>query len=77
MPSVIVLPVLNWARKLRFPTLFKITAALFAFSVLLPPGLDPIPFLDELLLGMTTIVLANWKHRKDPAAIDSQDTTRQ
>ena len=77
MPSVIILPILNWARKLRFPTLFKITAALFAFSVLLPPGLDPIPFLDELLLGMTTIVLANWKNRKDPEVIDSQNQTQQ
>ena len=76
MPSVVVLPILDWARKLRFPTLFKITAALFAFSVLLPPGLDPIPFLDELLLGMTTIVLANWKRRKDPAVIESQDQGR-
>ncbi len=76
MPSVVVLPILDWARKLRFPTLFKITAALFAFSVLLPPGLDPIPFLDELLLGMTTIVLANWKRRKDPAVIESQDQDR-
>ena len=77
MPSVVVLPILDWARKLRFPTLFKITAALFAFSVLLPPGLDPIPFLDELLLGMTTIVLANWKRRKDPAVIESQKPTQQ
>ena len=47
MPSAIVLPVLSWARKLRFPILFKLTAGLFALSVLLP---DPIPFLDELLL---------------------------
>ena len=73
MPSAIVLPVLSWARKLRFPILFKITAGLFALSVLLP---DPIPFLDELLLGMTTIVLANWKHRKDPTVIESQDQSR-
>ena len=74
MPSAIVLPVLSWARKLRFPILFKLTAGLFALSVLLP---DPIPFLDELLLGMTTIVLANWKHRKDPAVIDSHNQTQQ
>ena len=74
MPSPIVLPVLNWARKLRFPILFKITAGLFAVSMLLP---DPVPFLDELLLGMSTIVLANWKHRKDPAVIDSQNPTQQ
>ena len=71
MPSTLLLPVLNWARKLRFPILFKITAALFAVTLVIP---DPIPFLDELLLGMTTIVLANWKHRKDPAVIDSTTT---
>lgn len=70
MPSPLLLPVLSWARKLRFPTLFKITGVLFVCSVLLP---DPIPLLDEILLGMSTIVLANWKHRKDPAVIDSPD----
>ena len=59
-------PLLNWARKLRYPTLFKLTAALFAFSVLLPPGVDPIPFLDEILFGLGTLLLANWKRRKDP-----------
>lgn len=66
MASPLLLPLLNWARKLRYPALFKLTAALFAFSVLLPPGLDPIPFLDEILLGLGTLLLANWKNRKDP-----------
>jgi Family of unknown function (DUF6116) len=74
MPSTLLLPVLNWARTLRFPVLFKITAALFAATLFIP---DPIPFLDELLLGMTTIVLANWKHRKDPPVIDSETTQQQ
>lgn len=67
MPSPLLLPLLNWARKLRYPTLFKLTAGLFAFSVLLPPGLDPIPFLDEIVFGLGTLLLANWKRRKDPA----------
>lgn len=66
MASPLLLPLLNWARKLRYPVLFKLTAALFAFSVLLPPGLDPIPFLDEILLGLGTLLLANWKNRKGP-----------
>lgn len=68
MATPLLLPLLNWARKLRYPTLFKITAALFAFSLLLPPGLDPIPFLDEILLGLGTLLLANWKNRKAPIA---------
>lgn len=66
MPSPFLLPVLEWARRLRYPTLFKITAALFVVSVLLPPGLDPIPLLDEVLFGLGTLLLANWKRRKEP-----------
>ena len=76
MSSPLLLPLLEWARKLRYPTLFKITAALFAFSVLLPPGLDPIPFLDEILLGLGTLLLANWKNRKGPTVIDSTDRSK-
>ena len=65
MKNALLLPFLNWARKLRHPTLFKLTAVLFAVSVLLPPGLDPIPMLDEIVFGLGTILLANWKRRKD------------
>ena len=64
MANPLLLPLLNWARKLRYPTLFKLTAGLFALSVLLP---DPIPFIDEIVLGLGTLLLANWKSRKDPA----------
>jgi len=74
MATALLLPVLNWARRLRFPVLFGITAAMFAVNALIP---DPIPFLDELLLGMTTIVLANWKRRKDPRVVDSQAAPQQ
>lgn len=76
MASPLLLPLMNWARKLRYPTLFKITAALFAFSVLLPPGLDPIPFLDEILLGLGTLLLANWKNRKGPTVMDAPDRSQ-
>ncbi|MCC4622261.1 hypothetical protein LL965_20215 [Xanthomonas cassavae CFBP 4642] len=54
---------LEWAGKLRYPTLFKLAAVLFAVDLLLP---DPLPFLDELLFGLTTLLLANWKTRKAP-----------
>jgi len=57
-----LLPVLEWARKLRYPTLFKITAALFVLDTLF---LDPLPFVDEILLGLGTLLLANWKSRKE------------
>lgn len=63
MANPLLLPLLAWARRLRYPTLFKLTAALFAISVLLP---DPLPFVEEIMLGLGTLLLANWKNRKTP-----------
>lgn len=69
MANPILLPLMNWARKLRYPTLFKITALAFAISVLWP--FDPVPFIDEIVLGLGTLLLANWKSRnKGDAVID-------
>ena len=65
MPSPFLLTFMQWARGLRFPTLFKLTAALFAVNLVLP---DPIPFVDELAFGLATLLLANWKRRKQPGA---------
>ncbi len=65
MPHPASIPLMNWARRLRYPTLFKIAAGLFVLDLLLP---DPIPFIDELLFGVSTLLLANWKDRKQPAA---------
>lgn len=62
MANPFLLPLLAWARKLRHPTLFKLTAIAFAISVLWP--FDPIPFIDEIVLGLGTLLLANWKSRK-------------
>ncbi len=60
MPSPLLAPVIAFARRLRYPTLFKITAALFALTLLIP---DPLPFIDEILLGLGTLLLATWKDR--------------
>ena len=67
MASPLLLPLLNWARKLRFPTLFKIAAVLFAVTLIVP---DPIPLVDEILLGLGALLLANWKDRH--ATIDHE-----
>jgi hypothetical protein len=56
-------PVLGFLSKLSFPRLFAVTAALFAIDLVVP---DVIPFADELLLGLGTLVLASWRKRKDP-----------
>ncbi len=71
MPNPLLLPLMGWARRLRYPTLFKFTAFAFAVSVLWP--FDPIPFIDEIVLGLGTLLLANWKGRNAaPDAVDGQ-----
>ncbi|MET4618492.1 hypothetical protein ABIA71_004097 [Stenotrophomonas sp. 2619] len=60
MANPLLLPVLEWARRLRYPTLFKLTAGLFALTLFIP---DPLPGVDEILLGLGTLLLANWKNR--------------
>jgi hypothetical protein len=74
MANPLLLPILNWARKLRYPTLFKITGALFLLTLVIP---DPIPLIDEVLLGLGTLLLANWKRRKPPpSTIDADRAPR-
>lgn len=61
MANPLLLPLMTWAGKLRYPTLFKLTALAFAVSVLWP--FDPIPLIDEIVLGLGTLLLASWKSR--------------
>ncbi len=51
----------EWAGGLRFPYLFGLVAFLFLVDLLVP---DLVPFLDEILLGLATILLANWRRRR-------------
>ena len=60
----IVKLVSRFAAKLRFPTLFLITAGLFVLDLAIP---DVIPFADELLLGLGTLLLGSLRRRKSGA----------
>ena len=63
MANPLLAPVLRFFGKLSYPRLFALSAALFALDVVVP---DFVPFADELLLGLGTLLLANWKKRKEP-----------
>ena len=52
---------LRWASGLRFPVLFFVTLLLFGVNVFVP---DVIPFVDEILLGLGALLLANWRKRR-------------
>lgn len=60
MRNPLLSPVLRWFGRLSYPRLFALTAGLFALTVVVP---DPIPFVDELLLGLGTLLLASRKQR--------------
>jgi hypothetical protein len=60
MANVLLAPLLRWVGRLSYPRLFLVTAVLFVVDVIVP---DFIPLADELLLGLGTLLLANWKKR--------------
>lgn len=56
-----------WLEGLRFPMLLLLAAGLFVIDLLVP---DAIPFVDEALLALVTIVLARLRRRR-PGTEDS------
>lgn len=75
MANPLIGPFLAYAARLRFPTLFKITVAVFVVDLLVP---DFIPFVDEILLGLGALVLSNWqKPAQARPPIDVEPTSRQ
>jgi hypothetical protein len=52
--------VARFAGSLRFPKLLLVTALLFIVDVVVP---DLLPFADEILLGLVTVILASIRGR--------------
>jgi len=51
---------MRYASGLRFPRLLAVTAALFVLDLLIP---DAVPFVDEILLGLISLLLASLRKR--------------
>ena len=47
----------RFASRLKYPQLFFATLALFLIDLIVP---DLFPFVDEILLGLLTVLLASW-----------------
>lgn len=58
LPSALVGWFLNYARKLEHPRLFQWICAIFLVNLFIP---DPVPLLDELLLGLFALYLGRQK----------------
>jgi hypothetical protein len=61
-PASLVERFLKNADQLRFRNLFFMVIGLFFVDLLLP---DFIPFIDEIILGLLAIILANWKKERN------------
>lgn len=62
MRALLITPLFKFANRLRFRNLFLLTGGLFVLTLLVP---DLIPFADEIVLGLVTLVLSRIT-RKNP-----------
>jgi len=65
VPNPLSAPLVAWLSRLSYPRLFMVSAVLFGVNLLIP---DPILLVDEVLLGVATVMLAKRKRtpkRKD------------
>jgi Family of unknown function (DUF6116) len=60
-PSVLIATFLSFANNLKFKNLFLIVIGLFIVDLFVP---DFIPLIDEIILGLLAIILANWKKER-------------
>jgi len=61
-PNSMIEMFLKNANQLRFRNLFFMVIGLFFLDLLIP---DFIPFIDEIILGLLAIILANWKKERN------------
>ena len=55
------------ARRLRFPTLFVLAGLLFLVDLVVP---DFIPFVDEIILGLVTVMLGLLREKRRPEEVE-------
>ncbi|UHQ19217.1 hypothetical protein LVB87_13655 [Lysobacter sp. KIS68-7] len=68
MANPLLSPVMRYLEKLSYPRLFLVMASLFVVDTAIP---DFIPFADEILLGLGTLLLAGLRKRKAPNVVDA------
>jgi len=60
-PAALIELFLAYANQLKYKKLFLLILSLFVIDLLVP---DMIPMIDEIILGLLTIILANWKKER-------------
>lgn len=67
-------PIQRFLERRRFPTLFLILAGLFGANLFIP---DPIPFIDEMIMLVVTVIVGAFRERRGASAGDSDKGGRQ
>jgi hypothetical protein len=57
---------------IRYPWLLVILGGLFAIDLVVP---DPIPFVDEVMLAVLTVLAASWRNRREEPRPPPKDVT--
>lgn len=73
MPHPLAAPAIGFLSRLRHPTLFRIVAVLMVLSWILP---DPVPFLDEIITALLTLLLATWRKPSRAPADSHHEASR-
>lgn len=71
MKNPVVAWLLSFATRLRFPWLLALTVGLLLVDIVVP---DLVPFVDEILLSLTALVLASFRKRPKGTVIDVEPT---
>ncbi len=71
---MILKPVKKFLEKRRFPTLLMIAAGLLGINLFIA---DPLPFIDELLMLIATLLIGSLKKRKPDQSDETQDESGQ
>ena len=61
--------IVRWVSRLKFPYLFALTAMLFIANLFIP---DVLPFADEIIIGLVTVLLGSL--RRKPAGADPESS---
>lgn len=56
----------HYVENLSFPRLFMLASSLFLVTLVVP---DPLPFVDEILLGLLTLMVGSIRRRKSGSQV--------
>ena len=60
--------IMRWMSRLKFPYLFALTAILFIANLFIP---DALPFIDEIIIGLVTLLLGSLRNKPSEADPES------